>query len=130
LGVSKEESDALMDGMVVDPLAPVSASAETEDDPAVSAEPTVPPEKVKKSKQKEKPAEPLEPAEESTEGEEEESEAPSEPIAKPVKAPKDKANNKVTKTIIPLAKIWPPGIDEADTDADGTVSAEEAEEQV
>ena len=128
LGVSKEESDAIMEGIITDSA---SSSAETEDEPTVSSETTVSTEKVKKTKKKEKPAEPLEPTEETTEGEpEEEPETPSEPLVKPVSQKKSKKSKKVTKTVIPLTKILPPGIDEADTDGDGTVSVEEAKEEV
>lgn len=79
-----------MDGVIVDPLAPVSASAETEDDPSSStdSQTIVPTEKAKKSKAKsksQKSNEPLEPTEEAVEGEEEETEAAAEPVSKPVK---------------------------------------------
>ena len=79
-----------MDGVIVDPLAPVSASAEPEDDPGAStdSQTIAPTEKAKKAKAKTKSIssnEPLEPTEEAVEGEEEEAEAAAEPVSKPVK---------------------------------------------
>ena len=104
LGVSAEESDALMEGLLGES---VSTTTETEDDPAVSTETIEPPEKGKKKKQKakEKPVEPLEPNDEATEGEEKDAE-PQEATLDPIKPKKSK---KVKKSIIPLSKVLPPG---------------------